>query len=101
MKSIWSQQTAAKIDMTQKSQRQDSPATAINPDAAGASAGPANGARVNTAVAVPRVLGSHISAITPAEFDNGAAAKVPAKNRNARMDPVFGDNAQAIWKSYR
>ena len=64
-------------------------------------AGPAKGARVNAASAVPRVPVSHISEIKAPEFVSGDAANTPARNRNTSICAVFCATAQAIWNIYR
>ena len=72
----------------------------MKPDTVGPSAGPANGARVKRANALPLVSASQISAIKAPEFVRGAAAKVPPRNRNTRTAAVFGARALPTWKPW-
>lgn len=57
--------TPAKIVVTQYTQRQEVPDTAMKPLIVGAIDGPANGANVKRENAFPRVLASQISAMIP------------------------------------
>lgn len=71
--------------------------------------GPANGAKVKSASALPRVFASHMSPISAlAEntvnrstyplITSALAAKVPLKNRNTRIEPLLRDSAHPTVK---
>ena len=86
----------------------------MNPATMGPTAGPANGAIVKIAIAFPRMSASKMSdrrALSKVSqgkpqgtggnhpvIVSGAAAKVPPRNRNIRMEAVFGASAVPIWK---
>ena len=64
VKKMTAMQAPANIVRSQNTQRQETPATDMNPLTVGPMEGPANGARVNIAIAFPRVSASQISAMT-------------------------------------
>lgn len=99
---------------TQKSHLQEI-VSPMNPAAVGPRAGPANGATVKTAMALPRIFASQMSDInalsvckliitqkmaekTNPEFVRGAAANVPPRNRNIKIEDVFLARAPPIMK---
>ena len=74
------------------------PVTEMNPATIGPTDGPANGARANKLMACPRWSVSQMSASKAPLFVNGALAKHPPRNRKIRMEAVFLESAQPIWK---
>ena len=64
VKNVRIKQAPEKNVKSQNIQTHETPATAIHPLTIGANDGPAKGARVNMATALPRVFGSHMSEIT-------------------------------------
>lgn len=103
----------AKHVNSQKTHRHDTPATLIHPLTVGPREGPAKGARVKRASALPRVSASQMSEITALYrigywsatlsgfsshctyplFARGAAANVPPRKRKTSNAPVLGANA--------
>ncbi len=78
VKTIRKRQKPEKNVRSQKTQRQETPATDMKPLMVGPMAGPANGARVNIAMAFPRVSASQMSAMRALQIllSNAASRKV-------------------------
>ena len=116
VKNVRIKQAPEKNVKSQNIQTHETPATAIHPLTIGANDGPAKGARVNMATALPRVFGSHMSEITALRgydkvsylqkhrqitniscthplFVSGAAANTPPRKRNTRIEAVLRESA--------
>lgn len=63
----------------------------------GPMAGPANGASEKTLMPMPRVRAGKTSETSAPEFESGAAAKVPARKRKTRSEPMFFESAQPTF----
>lgn len=65
----------------------------------GPMAGPTKVITENSAMALPRLIGSQMSTKTPGAFDNAALAKVPVKKRPTNNPAKFGVNAHKKLKA--
>jgi hypothetical protein len=91
---IRTKQKPAKMVRTQNSHLQLVPLAPMNPPTIGPMAGPANGARENSDIAMPLRSASQISASSAPAFVNGQLAKRPERKRKMRMLAVFLESAQ-------